>query len=107
LNKTQIPFTAMDFDVFAPVPMLLVSSVSWVSCERQKPCPNFKNLFYFSFTVVCHWGYALPAETTDAEQLNTMALPLELAFCGDAFAGGRIHLALEHEVAVAQQIAGT
>ena len=36
-----------------------------------------------------------------------MALPLELAFCGDAFAGGRIHLALEHEVAVTQQIAGT
>ena len=87
--------------------MLLDLGVSWVSCERRKSCPNFNNLFCSSFTDVCHWRYALPAETTDAEQLNTMALPLELAFCGDAFVGGRLHLALEHEVAVAQQIAGT
>jgi len=32
------------------VSMLLVSGVSWVSCERRKPCPNFNNLFYSSFT---------------------------------------------------------
>jgi hypothetical protein len=44
-----MPFTAMDFDVFAPVPMLLVSGVSWVSCGRRKPCLDFKNLFYSLF----------------------------------------------------------
>lgn len=59
------------------------------------------------FTDLCHWRYALPAETADAEQLNTIALPLGLAFCGDAYVGGRVHFALEHGVAVARQIAGT
>ena len=59
------------------------------------------------FTDLCHWRYALPAETADAEQLNAIALPLGLAFCGDAYVGGRVHLALEHGVAVARQIAAT
>ena len=58
------------------------------------------------FTDLCHWRDALPAETADAEQLNAIALPLGLAFCGDAYVGGRVHLALEHGVAVARQIAG-
>ncbi len=56
------------------------------------------------FTDICHWRSALPAETTDAEQLNAIAIPLGLAFCGDAFVGGRVHLALEHGVAVARQL---
>lgn len=56
------------------------------------------------FTDICHWRNALPAETTDAEQLNAIAFPLGLAFCGDAFVGGRVHLALEHGVAVARQL---
>ena len=59
------------------------------------------------FTDLCHWRAALPAETVDAEQLNAIALPLGLAFCGDAYVGGRAHLALEHGVAVARQIAGS
>jgi renalase len=59
------------------------------------------------FTDLCHWRDALPAETANAEQLNAIALPLGLAFCGDAYVGGRVHLALEHGVAVARQIAGT
>ena len=59
------------------------------------------------FTDLCHWRDALPAETADAEQLNAIAQPLGLAFCGDAYVGGRVHLALEHGVAVARQIAGT
>ena len=40
-------------------------------------------------------------------ELNAIALPLGLAFCGDAYVGGRVHLALEHGVAVARQIAST
>jgi renalase len=59
------------------------------------------------FTDLCHWRAALPATTVDAEQLNAIALPLGLAFCGDAYVGGRVHLALEHGVAVARQIAGS
>ncbi len=59
------------------------------------------------FTDICHWRYALPSETVDAEQLNAIAIPLGLAFCGDAFVGGRVHLALEHGIAVARQIVGT
>jgi len=59
------------------------------------------------FTDLCHWRDALPAETTDGEQLNAIALPLGLAFCGDAYVGGRVHLALENGVAVARQIAAT
>ena len=58
------------------------------------------------FSDVYHWKYALPAEKADAEQLNTIAMPLGLAFCGDAFVGGRVHLALEHGVEVAQALDG-
>jgi renalase len=63
-------------------------------------------LFNPCFTDLCHWRAALPAETVDAEQLNAIALPLDLAFCGDAYVGGRVHLALEHGVAIARQIIG-
>jgi renalase len=59
------------------------------------------------FTDLCHWRCALPAETTDAEHLNAIALSLGLAFCGDAFVGGRVHLALEHGIAVAHQLVGS
>jgi len=58
------------------------------------------------FTDLYRWRYALPAVRADAEQLNTITLPNGLAFCGDAFVGGRVHLALEHGVEVAQQIIG-
>lgn len=58
------------------------------------------------FSDVYRWKYALPAEKADAEQLNALAMPLGLAFCGDAFVGGRVHLALEHGVEVAQTLVG-
>ncbi len=59
------------------------------------------------FSDVYRWKYALPAEKADAEQLNALAMPLGLAFCGDAFVGGRVHLALEHGVEVARQLIGS
>jgi renalase len=58
------------------------------------------------FTDIYRWRYALPADKADAGQLNTITLPVGLAFCGDAFVGGRVHLALEHGVEVAQQLIG-
>ncbi len=58
------------------------------------------------FTDIYRWRYALPAEKADAGQLNAITLPVGLAFCGDAFVGGRVHLALEHGVEVAQQLIG-
>ena len=86
----QVPSDEVIGDVIKRVAMLLDEPLS-------NPC----------FTDLCHWRYALPAETADAEQLNAIALPLGLAFCGDAYVGGRVHLALEHGVAVARQITGT
>jgi renalase len=56
------------------------------------------------FTDIFHWRYALPAEKADARQLNAITLPTGLAFCGDAFVGGRVHLALEHGIEVARQL---
>lgn len=56
------------------------------------------------FTDIFHWRYALPAQKADAQQLNALAMPIGLAFCGDAFVGGRVHLALEHGVAVAREL---
>jgi predicted NAD/FAD-dependent oxidoreductase len=56
------------------------------------------------FVDLYRWQYALPTEKANAEQLNTFAMPLGIAFCGDAFVGGRVHLALEHGVRVAQQL---
>src|SRR6266568_4769667 len=59
------------------------------------------------FTDIYHWRYALPAEKSNTQQLNAITLPLGLAFCGDAFVGGRIHLALEHGIVVAHQLIGS
>ncbi len=56
------------------------------------------------FSDIQRWRYALPATKADAEALNTLTLPAGLAFCGDAFTGGRVHLALEHGISVAQQM---
>jgi renalase len=56
------------------------------------------------FSDVYRWKYALPTEKADAEQLNALTIPLGLAFCGDAFVGGRVHLALENGVEVARQV---
>ena len=56
------------------------------------------------FSDIYRWKYALPTEKADAEQLNALTMPIGLAFCGDAFVGGRVHLALEHGVNVARQL---
>lgn len=55
------------------------------------------------FTDVYRWPYALPAQKADADALNAFTLPHGLAFCGDTFVGGRVHLAIEHGVKVAKQ----
>ncbi|MFL5624595.1 MAG: FAD-dependent oxidoreductase, partial [Ktedonobacteraceae bacterium] len=56
------------------------------------------------FTDVQYWRYALPAVRADAQALNALTMPAGLAFCGDAFVGGRVHLALEHGGEVARQL---
>jgi renalase len=56
------------------------------------------------FWDVQRWRYALPVEKVDGERVNGAALPNGLAFCGDAFVGGRVHLALEHGVEVAKRM---
>ncbi|HYX49166.1 MAG TPA: hypothetical protein VE843_05460, partial [Ktedonobacteraceae bacterium] len=58
------------------------------------------------FSDIYRWKYALPTEKVDAEQLNALAMPIGLAFCGDGFVGGRVHLALEHGVEVAGKFIG-
>ncbi len=58
------------------------------------------------FTDLQYWLYALPSTKADADALNAQTLPYGLAFCGDCFVGGRVHLALEHGVTVAQQLIG-
>ena len=56
------------------------------------------------FIDVQRWRYALPAHTADGDALNRLTLPRGLAFSGDAFVGGRMQLALDHGVSIAQQI---
>ena len=56
------------------------------------------------FSDIQRWRYALPAQKADANALNAITLPSGLAFCGDGFVGGRVHLALEHGITVAHQL---
>ncbi|GCE06296.1 NAD(P)/FAD-dependent oxidoreductase [Dictyobacter aurantiacus] len=56
------------------------------------------------FTDLQRWRYALPSQKADGDQLNALTLPQRLAFSGDAFVGGRVHLALEHGIMVAQRL---
>ncbi len=56
------------------------------------------------FNDVQRWSYALPAQKADGERLNASTLPLHLAFAGDAFVGGRLHLALEYGITVSQKL---
>ncbi|GAC1354491.1 MAG: FAD-dependent oxidoreductase [Ktedonobacteraceae bacterium] len=64
--------------------------------DEQLPSPIFTDVQY--------WRYALPSEKADADALFAITLPLGLAFCGDAFVGGRAHLALEDGTHVAQRL---
>ncbi|HLZ59269.1 MAG TPA: FAD-dependent oxidoreductase [Ktedonosporobacter sp.] len=56
------------------------------------------------FSDIQSWRYALPTTRANADALNAITLPIGLAFCGDAFVGGRVHLALEHGILVAQHL---
>ena len=58
------------------------------------------------FSDVQHWLYALPSDKANADAINMQTMPHGLAFCGDGFVGGRVHLALEHGVQVARQLIG-
>ena len=56
------------------------------------------------FTDIQRWRYALPTQKASADALNAITLSTGLAFCGDGFVGGRVHLALEHGIHVSQQL---
>ncbi|HEY7413632.1 MAG TPA: FAD-dependent oxidoreductase [Ktedonobacteraceae bacterium] len=56
------------------------------------------------FSDIQRWPYALPAEKADAVKLNAATMPYGLAFCGDAYIGGRVHLAIEHGMMVAREM---
>lgn len=75
-----------------------VSDRASILLEEQLNSPFYTDVF--------RWEYALPVEKADAERLNNLAMPPGLAFCGDGFVGGRVHLALEHGVEVARQLIG-
>lgn len=57
------------------------------------------------FADIVRWHYALPTTRADAEALNARTIPAGLAFCGDAFVGGRLHLALEHGIKISGSVA--
>ncbi|HLH60332.1 MAG TPA: FAD-dependent oxidoreductase [Ktedonobacteraceae bacterium] len=50
------------------------------------------------------WAPALPIRKANADTVNAIAFPHRLAFCGDGYVGGRVHLALENGIRVARQI---
>ncbi|BCL80320.1 FAD-dependent oxidoreductase [Ktedonobacteria bacterium brp13] len=64
--------------------------------DEDLPAPTFTDHHY--------WRFALPRDKADKEALNKIAIPRRIAFCGDGFVGGRLHLALEHGTIVAQQL---
>ncbi|GAC1645095.1 MAG: FAD-dependent oxidoreductase [Ktedonobacteraceae bacterium] len=81
-----------------PQPVLFQNVAQLVSTliDEQLPTPIFTDVQY--------WRYALPSEKANAENLLAITLSLSLAFCGDAFVGGRVHLALQDGVHVAQRL---
>jgi renalase len=87
LDHWQTP----DADIIQGVAMLVADLI-----DEPLPAPIF--------TSITRWQDALPATKADANALNKLTLPIGLAFCGDAFVGGRIYLALEHGMAVARQL---
>jgi len=64
--------------------------------QEELPAPIFSD--------IQRWRTALPTSTADAQSINELSLPYVLAFCGDGFVGGRLHLALQHGTLVAQQL---
>lgn len=86
-SNWNTPPTELYADVLARISKLL---------DEQLPPPIFSDLQ--------RWRYALPSSQADATSLFATTLPFGLAFCGDAFVGGRVHLALEHGIIAAQQL---
>jgi predicted NAD/FAD-dependent oxidoreductase len=64
--------------------------------QEELPAPIFSD--------IQRWRTALPTTTADEQAINALSLPYGLAFCGDGFVGGRLHLALQHGILVAQQL---
>jgi predicted NAD/FAD-dependent oxidoreductase len=64
--------------------------------QEELPAPIFSD--------IQRWRTALPTTRADAQAINALSLPYGLAFCGDGFVGGRLHLALQHGILVAQQL---
>lgn len=56
------------------------------------------------FSDIQRWTYALPSQKANGDLINASTIPLQLAFAGDAFVGGRLHLALEHGISVSNQL---
>ncbi|HEV2659750.1 MAG TPA: FAD-dependent oxidoreductase, partial [Ktedonobacteraceae bacterium] len=88
---SQDHWQAADEEIYRDVALQVAALI-----DEQLPAPHF--------TDIQRWRYALPAQKADAEALNALTLPSGLAFCGDGFVGGRVHLALEHGMQVAQQL---
>ncbi len=89
---SQDHYTTPDEDVISDVARRVSALIG-----ESLPAPIFTDLQY--------WRYALPGARADADALNSATIPAGLAFCGDAFVGGRVHLALEHGIAIARQLA--
>jgi predicted NAD/FAD-dependent oxidoreductase len=88
---SQDRWQTLDPDIVQDVARLIANLI-----DEPLPTPIFSN--------ITRWPHALPAAKADADALNKLTLPIGLTFCGDAFVGGRIYLALEHGMAVARQL---
>ncbi len=88
---SQEHWQAADEDIYRDVAPRIASLL-----KESLPDPHF--------TDIQRWRYALPAQKANADALNAITLPTGLAFCGDGFVGGRVHLALEHGIQVSQQL---
>lgn len=91
-EHSNIPDTAIEA-MYADVAQKISTLV-----EEDLSAPVLKDFYT--------WRFALPATLTNAQELNAITLPYRLAFCGDSFVGGRLHLAFEHGTIVARQIIG-
>ncbi len=60
-----------------------------------------ENLPRSTFHDVKRWRYALPSKTRNNSVLNRFTLSEGLAFAGDSYTGGRVHLSLENGVRIA------
>jgi predicted NAD/FAD-dependent oxidoreductase len=96
----QASKSCADYDYLA-YPLVISDVAKGVAALLDEPLTNP------AFADIYRWRYALPVKKEDAQLLNELTLPFELAFCGDAFVGGGIHLALEHGIAVACQLIST